>query len=304
MSEQIQQKSALSDLSNQLASAVELAGASVVRIDDGTRLTASGIIWSADGVIVATSHGVERDEDVTVQLSNGRALAATIIGRDPESDIVVLRVEDAGLPAFNTADPDSVRVGSLVLALGRPGHHGLRATMGIVSSKLEVVDSGRAEYILHTDADLYPGFSGGALVNTDGQFVGLLNLMFGRGSGVALGAPTVKNVVDSILKHGRIKRGYLGISTQLVAIPATLKSSASVTQDRGLLVIHVQPDSPAERAGLTIGDVLLAVDEVNVSDVDDLRSRLRTKTAGDAVTLRVLRGGSLTEVAATLGEEK
>ncbi len=291
----------LAAFSEDLAGAVETAAASVVRVDDGSHLTASGTIWSADGVIVTTSHGVERDEELTVELADGSSHAATLVGRDGDTDIAVLRIEGAtGLAAIARAETTGVRVGQIALALGRPGDLGLLATVGIVSSRRDSQTNGHEEYILSTDADLYPGASGGALVNAQGGFVGLLNRMYGRGLGVALGTPLVARVVDTLLAHGRIPRGYLGIRTQLVAIPAHLKVSLNLSQVQGLLVVNVDANSPAEQGGLLLGDTLLTIGGEAVQDVGTLRRYLH---AGHPVPIQILRGGALVSLTPTVGTE-
>src|SRR5579871_2874882 len=159
----------LSQLSAELAGAVERLTPSVVRVDDGTRLTATGLVWASDGVIVTTSHGVERDEDLVIEFADGARLPATLIGRDDDTDLAALRVDSKELTAATLANPEEVKVGQLVLAIGRPGQAGLQATLGIVSARRETQSGGQPEYILHTDAVLYPGFSGGPLVNTQGE---------------------------------------------------------------------------------------------------------------------------------------
>jgi serine protease DegQ len=292
---------ALSSLSNELADAVEKAGASIVRVDDGTRLTASGLIWSSSGVIVATSHGVERDDDVSIALAGGKTLAARVVGRDPESDIAVLRVDATDLPAAEVA-ADTVRVGSLAAAVARPGRGDLQATLGIVTSRLEAQDSGRPEYILGTDAKLLPGFSGGALIDMNGRVIGVLNLMFGRRAGVALGVSLVANVVEALLAHGKIKRGYLGVGAQVVELSAALRKSSGVDRMHALLIVHIHPGSPAESAGIGVGDILVSIGEAAVSNVEDLQAKLRRLSAGETVTAGILRGGVAQTVAVTLGD--
>ena len=295
---------ALHNLSHELANVVERVAPSVVRVDDGSRLTATGLIWSADGLIVATSHGVERDEDLFVEQGNGTRLPATLVGRDPDTDVALLRVQATGLPAIQRADPNEARVGHLTLALARPGEGGLQATLGILSARLESQNRGQDEHILHTDALLYPGFSGGALVSMNGSVVGMTNLLFGRGKGVALGMPIVTNVTEALLKNGRVQRGYLGISTQQVAIPDALQKGLKLDQERGLLIVQVEVGSGAEQGGLFIGDIVLKLNGQTVPDVDSLRQHLRGQQAGNTLDLQILRGGELRDLQVTLGAQK
>jgi S1-C subfamily serine protease len=288
----------LVSLSAELAEAVERVAPSIVRIEDGSRLTATGMLWSAEGVIVTTSHGVERDEDLAIERADGTVLPATLAGRDSDTDIAVLRISAAGLPAVQSAEAAEVRVGQLALALGRPGHSGLQATIGIVSARQETQTHGQPGYILNTDAVLYPGFSGGPLVDVSGRVVGMVNRMFGRGMGVAVGTPVVAQIVTALLTHGRVRRGYLGVRTQLVGLPESLRTALNLAQERGLLVIQVEVGSPAEQAGLLLGDTLLAINDQPLQDADELRRRLQ---AGQTVPLRILRGGELRDLQTTLG---
>lgn len=290
----------LAGLSGELADVVERVAASVVRVDDGTRLTASGTVWSADGIIVTTSHGVEQDENLAVELADGTRLAATLIGRDHDTDIALLKASATDLAPIARAAADDVKVGHLVLALGRPGDTGLHATIGIISARLDSQTDDQPEYVLHTDAVLYPGFSGGPLVNVSGALVGLNNLVFGRGRGVALGTPTVEHIAQAVLAHGRVLRGYLGIRMQIVALPASLRGALQLAQEHGLLIVQVEPGSPAEQAGVLLGDTLLSLNDRAITDVDELRHQLRSLGAGEAVTLRLLRAGQLHSVGVTL----
>ena len=287
----------LQSLSRDLEGAVESASRSVVRIDDGTRLTASGTVWSADGVIVATSHGVESDEDLTIEAADGTVHKANLVGRDPDSDIAVLKVDAKDLPALPQASSEAIKVGALVLALGRPGKAGLQATLGIISSiygRRVKTEEGR---LIHTDAVFYPGFSGGALINTEGQFVGLVNVGFGRGRGVAFGSSLIKETVDAILQNGAIKRGYLGIASQ----PARLPEGIVQSQTIGLLVTSVVPGSAAHLGGIFLGDAILTINGIAVSDPHELRHVLRNGREGDAALLEVVRGGEVKTLNVTLG---
>ena len=293
--------STLAALSAELSDVVARVGPSVVRVDDGSRLTATGLLWTEDGVVLTTSHGTERDDDLLVELADGTRLPAVLVGRDPETDLAVLRVSASGLRPVTKADPEAVQVGQLVLALGRPGESGLSATFGIISARQDTQDGGRPEYILHTDATLYPGFSGGPLVNVAGEVVGMTNLSYGRGMGFALGLPILAHVADALLAGGAVKRGYLGVSTQSVALPQSLQTALAVSQERGLLVVQVESGGPADTAGLSLGDILLGLGGAALDDVDDLRRHLRGLAAGQAVTLDLARGGAAHSLTVTLG---
>jgi S1-C subfamily serine protease len=274
-------------------------------VDDGSRLTATGVVWQADGVIVTTSHGVERDEELAVELADEREtrLAATLVGRDPDTDIAVLRVGATGLPAMHAGRAGRHQGRAPGPGAGRPGTAGLQATVGIVSARQESQTGGVPEYILHTDAVLYPGFSGGALMDMSGRMVGLTNRAFGRGAGVALGTPLVARVVEALLTQGRVQRGYLGVRTQLVGLPSTLRQTLNLPEDRGLLVVGIENNSPAEAGGLLLGDLLLRVNNQPVGDVDALRGQLRSRKAGESVTLGIVRGGARHDLNVTLGVE-
>lgn len=286
----------LSALSGALAELVAAASPSVVRVDDGTRLTATGLVWEPQ-VIVTTSHGTERDDALFVITHDGERLPAQLIGRDPETDLAALHV-GVELPAVARELALEPRLGQLALALGRPGEYGLTATLGIVASIQPTQTQGTPEYILTTDADLYPGVSGGALIAVDGTLLGLLNRYFGRGMGVALGTPLVARVVTALLTHGRVPRGYLGVRMQQVALPDTLRVTHSLAQEAGLLVVHVEPGGAAEAAGVLLGDTLVQLDGAPLEDVSGLRDRL---AAGRSFTLELLRGGQRTTLSGTAG---
>lgn len=286
----------LQTFSDELAAAVETVGSSVVRIDDGTRLTASGVVWSHDGLIVATSHGVESDE-VQVVFHDGKSLPARVLGRDHDSDIAVLRAEGAGLPEIKKAT-GKARVGSIVLAVGSPGNGGLRATIGIVSASRESAGGGS---ILFTDALMVPGFSGSALANASGELVGLNNLQAARGRGAALAVDWVGEVVRQIVDGGSVKRAYLGVRTQGVEFPASAQPEG---QASGLLIAGVEEGSPAANSGLLIGDILLGIGESRLEEIDDLRRALRGARPGDQITIQLVRGGQIHELQATLGVQE
>ena len=292
----------LSQLSNELASAVEAASPSIVRVEARRRLPASGIIWSAEGVIVAAHHAVERDDNIRVGLASGETVAATLVGRDPTTDLAVLRAQAPGLTPPAWSEADSLRVGHMVLALGRPGRTVL-ATLGIVSALADswrTPTGGRLDHYLQTDAGMYPGFSGGPLVNTEGNFIGLNTTALRRGTTVTITATTLRRVVETLLVHGRVQRGYLGVAVQAARLPEALAGQAG--QETGLLVVSVESGSPGEKGGLLLGDTLLSLDGQPLRYPDDLVAQLGGERIGTSIPVRLVRGGQIQELSVTIGE--
>jgi S1-C subfamily serine protease len=295
----------LTAFSDALASAVEIAGPSIVRVEGRRRLPATGIVWSADGLIVTAHHVVEQDENVGIGLADGRTLTATLVGRDPTTDLAVLRLEADGLrlapPAW--ADGSALRVGHMALALGRPGHS-VMATLGIVSALKKdwrTPAGGQMDYYLQTDALMYPGFSGGPLVDVAGRFIGLNTSAMLRDVTLTIPAGTIRRVAEALAAHGRVKRGYLGVGAQTVRLPKAV--AEQVGQATGLLLGSVEADSPAERSGLFMGDTLLSLDGQRTTHLDELLAILSGDRVGKAVAASVLRGGQVTEVSVTVGEQ-
>ena len=237
----------LTDLSESLAATVEAAGNVVVQVDARRRLPASGILWSADGVVVTAHHVVEREENIKVGLPNGDDVPATLVGRDPSTDLAVLRIESPGLKEAVKADTKSLRVGHLVLALGRPTGD-IRATLGVTSALgggRDTSSEGRLDFYVQTDVVMYPGFSGGPLVDVESRVLGLNTSALARGLSLAVPVDTIERVVKSLMTHGRIRRGYLGIGAQPVRLPEAL--AKDLGQESGLLLVSVEEGSPADQ---------------------------------------------------------
>ncbi len=293
----------LAEMSNELAKAVENAGASVVRVDARRRQGASGIVWDASGLIVTADHVLEREDDIIVGLADGTEVAATIVGRDPGIDIALLRVQKEGLVSIEHAsDP---KVGHLALAIGRPGPGGPMATVGIISAvggPSRTWRGGRVEEWIRTDAVLYPGFSGGPLVNVNGQMLGLNTSYLSQTTSIAIPAGTISATVSSLLQHGKVRRGFLGITSQMVALPQGLQQRFNIKQDTALLIFSAQPNGPAEKAGLMVGDILVSIDGEGIHDSDDLQRALTRTGVGQTATLGIIRGGELRDVSITVGE--
>jgi len=294
----------IEDVSNAFAEAVEKAGQSVVRVEARRRLPASGIVWSSDGVIITAHHVVHRDENIHVGLSSGDKVLATFVGRDPTTDLAVLRVEANGLTPPSWVGREGLRVGHLVMALGRPGKS-VRAALGIVSALGEswrTPVGGELESYIQTDLVMYPGFSGGLLVEANGKGVGLNTSGLLRGANLAVPFESLQRVVETLLEHGRIRRGYLGVSVQPVRLPAGV--AEQLNQKIGLLVVSVEQDSPADEGGLVLGDAIVRVDDQAIHQADDLLTLLSGDRVGVDVSLRVVRGGELKDVTTVIGERK
>lgn len=293
---------AFSSLSEDLAGVVETMGTSVVGVEAGRRARGTGTVWSADGLVVTAEHVVPHDEGIRVRLGDGRQLDAALVGRDPTTDIAVLRVSGVALQTPTWAEPSSLRVGNLVLALGRPGQT-VRATLGIVSvlgEGWQTPAGGRIDRYLEADVRLYPGFSGGPLIDSAGNVLGVNTGGLRRGGSLTVVSPTVRRVVESLAAHGRIRRGYLGIATQPVRLAPPVAERAR--QPRGLLVLDVEPGSPAERGGLLLGDTLLTVAGQAVRYPEELLGILSGDRIGTSVTAQILRAGALVEMLLTVGE--
>jgi S1-C subfamily serine protease len=291
----------IESLSGELLALVETSGPGVVRVEGRPRGASSGVVWSADGVVVASHHAVDAEEGIPVGLADGRTLPARVVGRDPGRDLVVLRAEAGGLAEARWAEAPP-RTGQLVVGLSRPGR-AVRAQLGVVSAAAgpwRAPSGGRLETYLESDLALHPGFSGGLLVGADGKALGVNTAGLLRGTSLAVPAETVRRVVESVLAGGRVRRGYLGIGTQAVALTADLR--ARLGQASALIVLSVQPESPAAAAGLLLGDVLLKAGDETLTHPGALLPALDEERVGQQAAFEVLRAGRTLSLAVVVGE--
>jgi S1-C subfamily serine protease len=291
----------LSKLSDDLANIVEASGNTVARVDARRRLPASGVVWSEDGIIATAHHVIERDENIHISVG-GESIPAELVGRDPTTDVAVLKAESNGLQPTNWAAQDSARVGHLVLALGRPGST-TAATLGVVSALdggWRTPAGGRLEQYLQTDLVMYPGFSGGPLVNSAGQTLGINTSALLRGVSIAVTKPSLDGIVESLLAHGHIRRGYLGIGTQPIRIPERI--TETVGQESGLLIVSIESDSPAEKAGILMGDTIVGLNGNQVKSIDGLLTQLSGDLIGQSVPIRIVRGEQISEFEVAISE--
>lgn len=269
----------------------------------------SGVIISADGFIATNNHVVDGADTVTVALTDGREFTAKVVGRDPQTDLAVVKIDAKDLPAVVVADSTQTEVGDRVLAIGNPFGIGETVTSGIISAKGRNVGilaevEGYEDFI-QTDAAINPGNSGGALVDVDGRLIGINTAILSRsggfqGVGLAVPSNLVSQVADSLVKTGKVTRGYLGVTIQNIT-PA-LAESFNLKSNKGALVTDVNPDSPASKAGLKDGDVVTGLNGRPITDSNSFKNQVSTFAPGTKVDLEVLRDGKTKTVAATTGE--
>jgi len=264
----------------------------------------SGFVFTPDGFILTNSHVVHGAARIEVSLVDGRRDPATLIGDDPSTDLAVLRIEASDLAPVELGDSGQVRVGQLVIAIGNPLGFESSVTAGVVSALGRSLrsSSGRLiDDIIQTDAALNPGNSGGPLVSSDGRVVGVNTASIRPAQGIcfAIGINTAKFVAGRLIRDGRIKRSYIGVVGQTISLPRNVVRFHALEQDRGILVLSVEPASPAAGGGVRERDIIIAFDGQRVSGIDDLQ-RLLTEVRIDALTrLVVLRGAEKLEIAVT-----
>ena len=285
----------LTALSQELAGAVEAASKHVVAVHARPRFSSSGVFWRP-GVVVTAEHTIRREEEIAVTLPDGTNAPATLAGTDSGSDLAVLRVEDAGLDAPKAAS--AIAPGHVALSIGRSRDSGVNASMGIlsaVSGEWRTWRGGRLDHYIRLDLTLFPGSDGGLIVNTAGETIGIATSALSRIAGVAIPASNVNRVVDEILARGSVSRGYLGVGLQPVELP---------DHQKGLIVLSLEPEGPAAKAGVLIGDIVTGVAGTAVGDTDDVQLALEKHGAGASVELGLLRGGEACKLAVVVGERR
>jgi Do/DeqQ family serine protease len=267
----------------------------------------SGVLVTADGYILTNHHVIDGADQIKVDLNDGRSLDAKVVGSDAPSDLAVLKVDGSNLPVLALGDSDRTRVGDVVLAIGNPLGIGQTVTMGIISAKGRQtgLSNGSFEDFLQTDAPINQGNSGGALVSTASELVGINSQILspsGGSIGIGFAVPSnmARTVMDQLIKGGKVRRGQLGISVRKVTSDDAKK--LGVAEAKGLLVGSVQPGSAADRAGLRQGDVVLSFNGVDVNEPNTFRNRVASTPPGTEVTLTIMRDGREQTVRATLGE--
>lgn len=291
----------LTTLSRKTAALVAELSNHVVRVEGRRRGPASGVVWSADGLVVAAHHGVERDDELEVGLPSGEAVPAEVVGRDPSTDLALLRVRATGLSPAAWADADALAAGELVVSVARPGRSP-RASLALLAraaGEYRGGPGGRIDRFLETTIEAHPGLSGAIVAASSGTPVGIATTGLVRGAAMIVPAATLRRVVRSLAAHGGVRRGYLGVAT----FPVRLAPALATAEKRGaaLLVSFVEPDSPAARAGVLQGDALLSLGGTPISEPGDLLPLLEEERIGEAVPVRLVRAGEVRELAITVG---
>jgi S1-C subfamily serine protease len=296
--------SSLLELSHSFADIVATAGAAIVAIDTGRRASPSGIHWRK-GLVITSDESLQNHDDLTIVTAAG-TMPVTLLGRDPSTDLAVFTLADAdSVPVATVGDTATLRVGHLVWGLARSTEGDIRATMGAVSilgGSWQSMGGGTIDCYLRPDVTLYRGFAGGALVAATGRIVGM-NTMGKRGTALTIPAETIDRVVDRLVAKGRIARGYLGVGMQPVRLSPQLSAALNLTMPTGIILINVEPQSPADRGGLVLGDILISWDGTPLLDPSDVRAILnRGDRVGQHVQIGIIRGGALLELSIEVGE--
>jgi len=291
-------------LSNELAGIVQNMSQYVVSVRARRHYPSSGLRWGPD-VIVTASHTVQRDEEITVSLADGATVEASLIGRDPGSDLAVLRVKEGGSFARDRGASDAVKAGELALVVGRSPNSGVNASLGIISAASgawRTWRGGQLDAYVRLDVRLFPQSSGAAVVNGRGEIIGIATSALSRIAGLAIPVSTVKRVAEKLIERGFMPRGYLGIGVQPVAMTDGLRRQLSVSNQRGLIVLSVEAGGPAEQGGILPGDIVLGVNDVVTQQIEDLQAFSESATIGGSAQIRFMRGGTLKEATVIVTE--
>ena len=294
----------LIELSNALAQATDRAASSVVAVHTERRGSSSGIVWRS-GVIVTSEHALRRDEEIQVTLPNGRVASASLAGRDPSTDIAVLKCAEASNAAPEFGDAAALKPGSLTLVVGRTRVSGPVAALGVVSlvapDRRTWTGASIVPYI-RLDVGLQPTAVGGAVIDAQGRTVGMATPRFTRFGAIAVPASSINKITDTLLQKGRIPRGYLGVGLQPVRLPDALRDKLKWNEKTAAIVMDVHPGGSADKAGIVIGDILISMDGQPVTGLEDVQSHLAGEAIGKTLPLKFVRGGAIQEGSIVVAE--
>ncbi len=288
------------DLSIGMSQAVKRAAELTVGVDGRGGYPSSGV-FCGPGLVLSADHSVEREKDIEILLADGTKQGAKVAGRDPLSDLVLLELKNKTGSQIERSE-EKAEVGQLVLALGRPTEEGIQASLGIVSIVNGVYRTRRGialEGVMRSDAVRFPGFAGGPLVDVEGRLVGVNTFGSSLGTSITLPVEMAWHVAEKLRTEGSVKSGYLGIRSQQVALPDA--SPLGREQSTGLLIMGIEPKSPADAAGLMVGDILVGIDGQATADHENLLAKLMSGMAGKNISVELLRAGKRVEISLTVG---
>jgi S1-C subfamily serine protease len=294
----------LIELSSALAQSTEHAAASTVAVHTETRGSSSGVVWRA-GIVVTAEHALRRDEEIHLTLTDGRVVAATLAGRDPSTDIAVLKCAEASVPISEFGDVVSLKPGNLALVVGRTRASGPvvgLAVVSLVAAERRSWTGGSFTPYVRLDIALQPTAAGGAVIDAHGRAVGIATPRFARFGAMTIPAPTVNRVVDTLLQKGRIPRGYLGIGLQPIRLPDALRQSLQRDERAAAIVLEVEPNGPADNAGIVIGDILVSLAGRAITRLEDVYSQLPGEMITKPLVLKFIRGGTAQETKIVVSE--
>lgn len=290
----------LKSLSDATTEVVERVAPSVVSVSCGMA-RGSGIVWSTEGHIATCSHVIGRHKAVMVGFGEGESFEAKVVGHDPYSDIALLKIEGKTPKPADLGDSETLKTGQFVLALANPFNRKPSATSGIITNTSGAIRGFGGidwENVIVTDAQLNPGYSGGPLVDVSGRVIGL-NTAYAWSRGIALPINMVKGIVDGLMHEGKIRRAYLGIEAGTIPLPADVATVTEINQESGVLVLSVERNSAARKAGLALGDIIIKFDERPTANLYDLTRLLTAEMIGKQAKLSILRGEQVLELTVT-----
>ena len=294
----------LIELSNELAQATDRAAGSVVAVHTERRGSSSGILWRS-GVIVTSEHALRRDEEIQVTLPDGRVASASLAGRDPSTDIAVLKCADATSAAPEFGDASTLRPGTLTLVVGRTRASGPVAALGVVSlvtpERRTWTGAALTPYI-RLDVGLQPTAVGGAVIDARGNIVGMATPRFARFGAIAVPASTINKIADTLLQKGRVPHGFLGVGLQAVRLPDALREKLQWKEKSAAMIMEVHAGGSADKTGLVIGDILISIGGSPVTRLEDIQAHLAGDAIGKTLPLKFIRGGSIQDGSIVVAE--
>ena len=293
----------LSSLSEHLAATVQKAGQSAVAVHARPRFDSSGVHWSP-GIVVTANHAMQRDQGIRVTTPSGEKLDAELVGRDAGTDLAVLRVPGLKIPVPTRAGKIALQPGQIVLSVGR-FKDSASAAFGVISSisgPSRTSRGGHLDQVVRLDISLHPGASGGAVIDVAGELIGIATPALSQASVFAVPISTVTRVTEMLLKHGRIPSGYLCVGLQPIRLPQKVRTELQLTASAALVAVNVEEESPAGRAGMIIGDILLGLGESPIQELESVQELLGADSIGTKLKARILRGGQAMDLEITVGE--